>query len=372
MMYRKYKDGQGRKTGPWFIKYPIGRDPLTGKIKYKIKKVGYQKKLAERAYQKKMVEWAEKKYLDIKEESNLTFSQLVQWFLELPVVQKKKTIKDIKRACRDLEKVFGPMLIKDIKPAMVENYQDQRLQEPTWCGKRRPPANVNRTITVLKRMFNLAVREELADRNPCWKIKGLTEDNARDRILSAEELARLMSHLPRHAALIVHFAYLTGMRAGEIFRLTWDKVDIANRIIRLTATDTKTSESRVLYLCDKALDILAEAGKVRSLGHSRVFTYQGGPIRGIRTAFLKACKKAGLEDFRFHDLRHTFNTNMRKAGLDHSVIMKLTGHKTASMFYRYNMVDSENAREAYRKLELLIGSAGPGSGKETPEIKVLP
>ena len=128
-VYQKYKDGQGRKTGPWFIKYPIGRDPLTGKIKYKIEKVGEFKKLAERAYQKKMVEWAEKKYLDIREESNLTFSQMVKWFLELPVVRQNKTIKDIERACRDLEQVFGPMLVKDIKPAMVERYQSQRLQD---------------------------------------------------------------------------------------------------------------------------------------------------------------------------------------------------------------------------------------------------
>jgi hypothetical protein len=193
-VYQKYKDAQGRKTGPWFMKYPIGRDPITGKIRYKIEKVGFQKKLAERAYQKKMVEWTERKYLDIKEESNLTFSQLVQWYLELPVVQQKKTIKDIARACRDLEKVFGPMLVKDIKPAMVEKYQSQRLQEPTWMGKTRSTANINRTITVMKRMFNLAVREELADKNPCWKIKMLAENNARDRILSPGELEQLLSH----------------------------------------------------------------------------------------------------------------------------------------------------------------------------------
>jgi hypothetical protein len=70
-------------------------------------------------------------------------------------------------------------------------------------------------------MFNLAVREELADKNPCWKIKMLTENNARDRILSVEELERLLGYLPPHAARVVHFAYLTGMRAGEI--LTWTR-----------------------------------------------------------------------------------------------------------------------------------------------------
>jgi len=141
------------------------------------------------------------------------------------------------------------------------------------------------------------------------------------------------------------------MRAGEIFNLTWDKVDLKQRAIRLEAADTKTSEPRVIYLSDEVLGILHEAGRVRGLGHNRVFTYKGRPIMSIRTAFLKACSRGGIENFRFHDLRHTFNTNMRKAGVDHSVIMKLTGHKTAAMFHRYNTVDTADAVDAYQKFE---------------------
>ncbi len=266
-VYQKYQDAQGRKTGPWFSKYPIGRESLTGKVRYKIEKVGEFKKLAEPAYQQKMVEWAERKYLDITEESNMTFSQIAQWFLELPVVRQNKTIKDIERACRDLEKVFGPVLVQDVKPAMVE--RSSSLQEPTWQGKPRSAANVNRTIAVMKRMFNLAGREELTERKSCWKVKMLPENNARDRILSPGELERLVIHLPRHAAMVVHFAYLTGMRAGEIFKLTWDKVDLTNRVIRAKAKDTKTAEPRVVFLCNQAYDILTEAGKVRFLEYNR-------------------------------------------------------------------------------------------------------
>jgi integrase len=329
--------------------------------------VGYQKKLAERAYQKKMVLWTEQKYLDIREESNLIFSQLTQWFLDLPVVRQNKTIKDIERSCRDLERVFGPRLIKDIKPAMVEMYQKQRLREPTWCGKPRSTVNVNRTIAVLKRMFNLAVREDLLPKNPCWKVKMLPENNARDRVLSVEELDRLLSHLPRHAALIVQFTLLTGMRAGEVLNLTWNKVDMKQRIIRLESEDTKTSEPRVIYLNDDLLGILDEAGKVRNLGHNRVFTYKGQPITSIKTCFKTACRKAGITNFRFHDLRHTFNTNMRKAGVDKSVIMKITGHKTPSMFYRYNTVDLADAKEAYQKLDEMLRQ-----DQDQRDKKVLP
>ncbi len=70
----------------------------------------------------------------------------------------------------------------------------------------------------------------------------------------------MIANCPRHAAMVVHFAYLTGMRAGEIFNLTWDRVDLANRVIRLEASDTKTAEPRVVFLCDQAYDILKEAG----------------------------------------------------------------------------------------------------------------
>ncbi len=148
-----------------------------------------------------------------------------------------------------------------------------------------------------------------------------------------------------------------------------------DRLIKLLAEDTKTSEPRILYLTDEILDILIEAQKVRALGHNRVFAYKGQPLKGIRRTFINACEKAGIVDFRFHDLRHTFNTNMRKAGADPSVIMKLTGHKTTAMFHRYNTVDTKDAQEAYRKLdEFLYRQAHPViSGKSAAGAEeVLP
>ncbi len=120
------------------------------------------------------------------------------------------------------------------------------------------------------------------------------------------------------------------------------------------AEDTKTSESRVIYLNDAALEIIEEAGKVRALEHNRVFTYKGRPLRSVKTCLTRACREVGIMNFRFHDLRHTFNTNLRRAGVHHSVIMKLTGHKTAAMFHRYNTVDAEDARKAYQKFDTFL------------------
>jgi integrase len=145
-------------------------------------------------------------------------------------------------------------------------------------------------------------------------------------------------------------AYLTVMWAGEIFNLTWDKVDPLQKLVRLGAEDTKTSEPWVVFLCNQAYDIF-KISKVKSLNHNRVFTYRGRPLKKIKKAFKCACRKAGIANLRFHDIRHTFNTNMRKAGVDQSVIMKLTGHKTPSMFQRYNTVDVDDAKSAFRRLD---------------------
>lgn len=82
-------------------------------------------------------------------------------------------------------------------------------------------------------------------------------------------------------------------------------------------------------------------------------------VREIKRSFQRACKEAEIEDFQCHDLRHTFNTNMRKAGVDRSVIMKITGHKTRSMFERYNTVDGDDAIEACKRLDAFLTPSEP-------------
>jgi integrase len=154
--------------------------------------------------------------------------------------------------------------------------------------------------------------------------------------------------------------------AGKIFGLTWDKVHLKERDIELEEEDTKTSEPRRIYLTPVLDEMFLKRPRVRHINHNSVFTYKGEPVKEIKGAFGRACKKAGIKDFRFHDLRHTFNTNMRKAGVDRSVIMKITGHKTTSMFERYNTIDRDDARDAIKRLDEFLTK--PSSGEEITSI----
>ena len=142
------------------------------------------------------------------------------------------------------------------------------------------------------------------------------------------------------------------MRRGEILNLTWDKVDLKNRVIRLEAKDTKDREKRTTPICDDLYSILNNIPK--AIHNDHVFLYKGKPIkRDIRTGLKRACRDAKIsygrnlkDGFVFHDLRHTFNTFMRKAGVPESIIMEITGHSTREMFDRYNTIDSADTRKA--------------------------
>jgi integrase len=209
-------------------------------------------------------------------------------------------------------------------------------------------------VALMKRIFNLAIREDMALKNPCWKVAMLKEDNRRDRILTPDEFERLVEALPEHILPIVYLGYYTGMRRGEILQLTWERVNMQEGFLDLEAKDTKTSEPRRVYFNDLLWKIFKEQNRVRNLRTDCVFTYRGRPIKDIKEGFKNALEKADIQNFRFHDLRHTFNTNMRKAGVNQTVIMKLTGHKTMSMFNRYNTVDQDDAVKAMQRLNLLL------------------
>lgn len=291
---------------------------------------------------------------DPKPESIMTFEELTEWYLGLEKVKALSSYWRKKIALKKFNAVFGDMIVNHIRPVDLENYQ-VRSKAQGFSDK-----TTDDEIGEARTMVNKAFENDLMGGDPLRvfnKVKKLLKrnSNARDRVLSPEEFKALFGKSPKHLKDIISTGYYTGMRLGEILNLTWYKIDFKNRVIRLEAEDTKDNEPRDIPICDALLKVFE--GIPRAIHDPHVFMYNGKPIKSVNKSLRTACKDAEIlygrkvkGGFVFHDLRHTFNTYMRKAGVPESVIMKITGHSTREMFDRYDTIDNEDTRQAVEKL----------------------
>jgi integrase len=309
---------------------------------------------------KRKVQKRENRIFDIKAECRMTFNQLTKWYLSLEKIKALSYYWVIENCLNKFNSELGNKLVSDIKPVDLENLQAKRTAE----GK--ADSTIDQEIGAARTMINKAFDNDMVSGDiikTFKKVKKLLKRNAnaRKKVLTPDQFNRLLSALPFHAKGIIATAFYTGMRKGEIVNLTWDKVFLPNRVIQLEATDTKDREPRLIPICDGLYAILK--GIPRAIHDNHVFLYNGKPVKDIRGTLTQACEKAKIPYGRFqkdgfvtHDLRHTFNTNMRKAGVQESVIMEITGHSTREMFDRYNTIDADDAKEAIRKLEGFLQS----------------
>jgi integrase len=270
------------------------------------------------------------------------FKDLCQWYLGLPEVQAKRSYIKDQQHCQKLIAEFGPRLLTAITQAMVEAYKQRRATEISYRKRLTRPSTVNRELTTFKTIFNKAMRNGKAERNPAQGVRPFKENNARDRILSPEEYARLLAFCPDHLKPIIKLGYFSAMRRGEILSLTWGQVDWKEGFIKLRAEDCKTNEGRLVPLNKELIEMFA--AMPRGLPMTPVFLYQGHSMGEMKKSFARACKRAGIEDFTFHDLRHTAINNWRVQGHDYFRIMAASGHKTMSVFKRYNTVSKEELK----------------------------
>jgi integrase len=233
--------------------------------------------------------------------------------------------------------------------------------------QRRATSNgaINRELTILKRAFSLAVQAGKLLVRPHIPI--LREDNVRTGFFEADQLCDVLGHLPKYLTPVVRFAYLTGWRiASEVLPLQWRHIDFAGGEIRLDAGTTKNDEGRVFPITTE-LSALLEGQRVATAALAKrgvlcphVFQRNGRPIKSLIKAWRDACRRAGCPGRIQHDLRRTAVRNFVRAGVPERVAMKLTGHKTRSVFDRYNIVSESDLRAALTLLDnrpSRIGSA---------------
>lgn len=297
----------------------------------------------------------------------VTFTQAADGFLEYSKSRKRSWRSDVQMV-NVMKEAFGGKELAGFTVDMVERFLNKIRavgnRGAPWTGEgakgKLPPlmpATLNRYLACLKTIINRALTNNLLDRNPIRGIKMFRAENARDRTLLPEEYEALLAACSDHLRPMVILGYMTGMRRGEILNLRWDQVDLRQGVIRLLPDDTKTGKAREVPLDDQLADIFK--AQARSFDSPRVFHYQGKPISQTKTAFKAACARAGIKDFRFHDLRHCAVTNLRKAGVATSTIMSISGHKTDAMLRRYDKVDSQDRRAALARVRNLYETFHP-------------
>ena len=297
-----------------------------------------------------------------------TFRFLATLYLRLADIKRQSSYSWKQTAINNrFLPVFGTKVLGGITTTHIEAYREKRRLDSGLQGTSLKVSSLNRDLALLKHLFSYAVREGWLEKNPVSRIKFEKENNARDRVLEPEEFMQLQAQSASHLQAINLVAYQTGMRQGEILHLTWDRVDFKANVIRLQAEDTKTNEGRLVPLTPDLTDLLRGLYKVRYLYEDHVFLVKGQSVSSIKTAFNAACRRAGIQGFHFHDYRHTAVTNMRRTGIDHLTIMKITGHKTLEVFKRYNSFLEGDLREAASRFNTYLTLAHSAILTDSPK-----
>ena len=317
----------------------------------KRKRIGPSKEAAELRLGEIRRALVEERYIDRDKGARMSLGELVSWYLGLPEVEAKKSWKrDVQLLGAVTRHLGGKTLIKDLNKGMMDGYATQRLKEdsPARKGERIRPATVNKERMAINTALNRGVAHSKLDVNPlAGKMKKLNEDNIRERVLTGEEFERLLACLSSPLREMVLVAFYICMRQREILELTWDKVDFERNFIRLSGTDTKNGFKRRIPIHPLVLEMLRNLP--RGLHTNRVFLSKGKPVKNFagnyKLQWSRAVQEAGLGDFTFHDLRHCAINNLRITGNDHFTIMAISGHRTTSVFRRYNVVTEEELQK---------------------------
>lgn len=250
-------------------------------------------------------------------------------FLPYSELHKKSFESDV-YACRVLVRYFKGKGLRQLTPQLIDDFKLAFAKTPTKNGGKRQPSSVNNYVRILSKILSIAVERDLLESNPCRKVKLLPVNNARTRILADAEEQALLTELDGQMRDIVIFALNTGMRRGEIYNLKWDDVDFSRRVI--TIQESKSGKKRIVPMNDRVMNLLRELPREDLVFPSPV---TGGVRVGVKRAFASAMKRAGIANFRFHDLRHTAATRMADRGAGIHTLQKILGHADIKTTSRY-------------------------------------
>jgi integrase len=301
---------------------------------------------AQAMLEQRRVSIREGKVPEIKRIKPASFTELAK---EYEVwAEKQRGFKSKRGFIKKLVDNFGSQNLSHFRTQAVEQYQTYLLKQ----GLKN--ASANRILSTLKHMITKAVEWEMVPAEilkRVRKVKQLPERNWRLRFLSKEEMECLINTCDLHLRPIVLMALNTGMRKGEVLTLTWDQVDLKHGFILLE--NTKNGERREIPINQTLRDTLTALP--RHITSPYVFWKKtdGKRYMDIKKSFHSALRRAGIKDFRFHDLRHTFASHLVMNGIDLTTVKELLGHKTIAMTMRYAHLAPSHKVKAVASLDQL-------------------
>ena len=306
-------------------------------------KAGPSKKVAEQIERDLKTKIVKGEYLGIYDEKRVLLRDFIPRYLAYSQANKRpESASRDERSLKALAESFGDRYLSEITAEMIEAHKERRLESVK-------PATVNKELATLKHLYTLAMKWKYVSQNPVREVKLLKEPPGRLRYLLPEQYFRLLHacalHSPTLKAIVVS-ARNTGMRQGEILGLTWADVNLRERTV--TLKHTKNNELRVVPINDT---LLAEFRALPRPLAPQAQIFDGWTRQALTMAFRRATRRAGIADFRFHDLRHDFASQLVMRGANLRTVQILLGHKDLRMTTRYAHLSQEHLQQAVKLLE---------------------
>jgi integrase len=313
-------------------------------------------KAAEKLLKRRLAEVETKTYIP---RTNVKVDELITDLFAEYRQQGRKSIKTAEwRWKKHLEPFFRKLPVDDLNTDIVQRYCAKREEE------KASGASINRELAFLKRAFHLGMRRTPPKVRSCPVIPMYKESSPRTGFLEDAQytpLARECSKVGLWLRALLTTAYSFAFRKGELLSLRVKQIDLANGTIRLEAGTTKNGEGRVVKMTREVATLLT-ACIIGKQPNDFVFTrsdkkrkdgtfVKGKPVEGFRKIWKKVCTSAGVPDLLFHDLRRSGVRNLRRLGVQESVAMRISGHKTRAIFERYNIIDESDLADAASRLD---------------------